>query len=148
LEALSDKEIVVTLNNWNVQSAKGATIKVLEKHINPYLAWYWESKGIKLDGNAQPINKWQSTHLSNTFKLLLYHSDLAHSARCSTIAKNVQQVDCMGNVYMFRFEFQKFLKEGLANYFSQYALCDGLPQRVGASRAAARSKDIGDWECP
>ena len=39
LEALSDKEVVVTLNNWNFQSDKGTTIKVLEKRINPYPEW-------------------------------------------------------------------------------------------------------------
>ncbi len=43
LEALSDKEIVVTLNNWNIQSDKGHHVGVGEEHINPYLEWYWES---------------------------------------------------------------------------------------------------------
>ena len=30
VEVLSDKEVVVTLNNWNFQSDKGTTNKVLE----------------------------------------------------------------------------------------------------------------------
>ena len=52
---LEDNEIEVTLNNWNLQSDKGATIKVLEKHINPYLEWYWEVKAkFKLDACDKP----------------------------------------------------------------------------------------------
>ena len=35
LEAMSDKEVVVILSNWNFPSEKGATIKMLGKHINP-----------------------------------------------------------------------------------------------------------------
>ena len=35
LEALSDKEVAVTLNSWNFQSDQGTTINVLEKHITP-----------------------------------------------------------------------------------------------------------------
>ena len=49
LEALSDKVVVVALNNWNFQSAKATAIKVLEPSMNPYLVWLSKSKGIKLD---------------------------------------------------------------------------------------------------
>ena len=48
LEALSGKFVVVTLNNWTFQSDKGTTINMLEKHINPYLEWYWEVKEKKV----------------------------------------------------------------------------------------------------
>ena len=52
----------------------------------------------------------------------------------------------MANVN-FRSYFDKLAKEGLANYFSQYALSDAPAQqlRVGAGSAAANS-GIGDWE--
>ena len=70
---------VATLRTWNFHSDKGTTMKVLETSINPYLVWFWEPEGIMLDGYEQPIIQWQHTHLPNTFKLLLSHSDLAHS---------------------------------------------------------------------
>ncbi len=44
LEVVSDKEVVVTLKNWNFQPDKATTINLLERHINPYLEWFWENK--------------------------------------------------------------------------------------------------------
>ena len=94
LEALSDKVVVVTLNNWTVQSDRSTTIKVLEKHINPYLEWDWDTKEqYKLDAYEKYIIQWHNMHLPNTFKLLLSHIDLAHSVCCSINDKNVQQAD-------------------------------------------------------
>ena len=66
-------------HNWNFQSDKATAINALEASMHPYLVWFKKSKEIKLDGYEQPIIQWQHTHLPNTFKLLLSHSDLAHS---------------------------------------------------------------------
>ena len=44
LEAFSDNELLVTLNNWNFQYDKATAIKMLETHINPDLEWLWENK--------------------------------------------------------------------------------------------------------
>ncbi len=149
LEALSDK-VVATLNNWNFQPDKGTTIKTVEKHINPDLEWYWEIKR-----KVQVGYIWKKAHhtveqhtlLPNTLKLVLSHTDFAHSVCCSLIDKDVQQVDVMASVN-FRSSFHKLAKEGLTNSFSQYALCGAFAQMVGASRFVASSTDIGGWACP
>ena len=94
------------------------------------------------------IIQWHNTHLANTFKLLLSHTDLAHCVCCSIIDKDVQQAGGIASLN-YRSSFHKLTKEGLGNYFSQYALCDAPVSRVGASKAAANNNtDIGDWECP
>ena len=109
--------------------------------IIPYLVWFWESNRIKLDGYEQPIIQWHHTDLPNTFKLLLSHSNLAHSVCYNVIDNNVQQTDCIPERI-----FHELAKEGFTDYFSQYALCDAPAQlRVGAGRAAANNV-IGDWE--
>ena len=67
LEALSDKEVAVTLNTWTFQSDKAATITMLEKHISPYLEWVWENKTkFQLDAYEKPIIQWHNTHTCQT----------------------------------------------------------------------------------
>ena len=69
--------------------------------IIPYLVWFWESNRIKLDGYEQPIIQWHHTDLPNTFKLLLSHSNLAHSVCYNVIDNNVQQTDCISERLFF-----------------------------------------------
>ena len=140
------------MSNWNLQSGKATTINMLETSMNPYLVWLWKSKGMKLGGYEQPIIQWLHTRLPNNFKLLLSHSDLAHSVCYLLIDKNVQQADGVANVNS-RSYVNKLAQEGFSNYFSQYANCDAPAQqlRVGAGSAAATASvaascGIGDWE--
>jgi len=121
---------------------------MLETHINPYLEWFWEAKAkFQLDA-GENISQWHSTHLPNTCKVALSHTDLAHCVCCSLIDKDVQQVDWMSSL-IFISSFHKLAKAGLGNYFSQYALCDAHVSTAGDSRVVASSSTyIGDWACP
>lgn len=139
IEALHDKEVVVTLHNFPYLTNKQATCEALVRRVQPLTFTELQRHAGALHGEDLKLD-WSATHLAHIFKITCSSANVANYLCTKVIDMNFLLADTLASLNM-KSSFHIVGQQDFKQYFGNYMITDVVPQMNTAQEDAMRRQD-------